>query len=409
MGDRHETGRRRLVVDEDGAGAAEPLLARDLRAGQVQRLAEHRRERCERGRVDGPLPAVDGERDHAIASSARASSVGSTWERYHPGASTPSRGRQLLGVCAGGGDRVARLDRAPAARRRLDRADRDAQAVVAFGDARYRDRVVARLAQRQPGVRGAARHRGGHAGDERARRRAQVLQRDLLGARGRRDGHGGLEREERRDEVGRRERRRRHRPADGRVGADGRVRRARGSVVQSAQARLAGERRREGCVRRARADPHGVPVDRDLAQAGDPVERDVQRRVRVAAQAGPHDPGATCERGGVRPRGGQPRDRVIGRVGEDDVGVHRLQSSTGSGPAQRGLSRGRCGEPDGRRRSAPPRPRGLPHGSEAGATVGSRRPPRPPAMRPDAPATRPRSAQGVVGRRSGVPVGPSSS
>ena len=198
---------------------------------------------------------------------ARESSVGSTWTRYQPGASMPSRGMNSP-ACARASGPGRRLDRAPAARRRLDRADRDAQAVVALREAGDRDRVVAGLAQRQPGVRGPARHRRGHGGDDRAGRRPQVLQRDLLRARGRRDRHGGVEREQRRHEVGGRERGRRHGAAEGRVGADGRVRGARGRVVQAAQPRLARERRSDLRVRRTRADPDGVAVDRDLRRPG---------------------------------------------------------------------------------------------------------------------------------------------
>ena len=60
---QHDAGARRLAVEEDGAGAADAVLAPDVRAGETEILAEKVAQ--QQPRLDGsPLPrAVDDDFD----------------------------------------------------------------------------------------------------------------------------------------------------------------------------------------------------------------------------------------------------------------------------------------------------------------------------------------------------------
>ena len=69
---QYQAGARRLAVDQDGAGAAHPMLAAQMRPGQVAPLAQEIGERQPRRHVVGECHVVDPEphRSHAVASCA---------------------------------------------------------------------------------------------------------------------------------------------------------------------------------------------------------------------------------------------------------------------------------------------------------------------------------------------------
>ena len=62
-GDREgDAGARRRAVDQHGAGAADAVLAAEMRAGEVALLAQEVGEMRCAARRRGDRPAVDGER-----------------------------------------------------------------------------------------------------------------------------------------------------------------------------------------------------------------------------------------------------------------------------------------------------------------------------------------------------------
>jgi hypothetical protein len=82
--------------------------------------------------------------------------------------------------------------------------------------------------------------------------------------------------------------------------------------VQPGQARLAGEGGGEIGVRGAGPDTQHLLVDRDVAQARDALQRDVEAGVALVPQSRTHDPRPAGERRHVGCCGGEPLDRVLG-------------------------------------------------------------------------------------------------
>src|SRR5271165_6913366 len=63
VADGSDAGSRRDAVDMNSAGAAERHAAAELRAGQAQHVAQHPKERRVGVHIDGPIDAVDPNRD----------------------------------------------------------------------------------------------------------------------------------------------------------------------------------------------------------------------------------------------------------------------------------------------------------------------------------------------------------
>ena len=86
----HQAGANGLVVDQHGAGTADAVLAADVRAGELQVMAEEVGEQqarldfaCERGAIDG-----QSDRDQAGHRATTAKASGKVKRSLEPGAET---------------------------------------------------------------------------------------------------------------------------------------------------------------------------------------------------------------------------------------------------------------------------------------------------------------------------------
>src|SRR5262249_35487932 len=116
----HQAGTHGLAVEQDGAGAADAVLATDMGAGLAAIVADGVDQRAARIDTDVVAPAVDGQRElallgHAAAcSSARRVTVPARSRRYSAGVTASSSGSTAAEAAVAAATKASRLGARPA-------------------------------------------------------------------------------------------------------------------------------------------------------------------------------------------------------------------------------------------------------------------------------------------------------